>query len=110
MCEEDKNAEMPKDIVAELMSAVTYVYLNPTENTADEDGHTQLKLLAEDFGMTPIKVRKILITSGAYQTVTSVHEIIYITVERALRKYKWLRGFRLLQSAVISPTEKPYTI
>lgn len=29
MCEEDKKAEPPKDIAAELMSAVTYVYLNP---------------------------------------------------------------------------------
>ena len=72
MCEEDKNAEMPKEIATELISAVTYAYLNPTENTADEYGHAQLKLLAEDFGMTPIKVRKILITSGAYQTVTNV--------------------------------------
>lgn len=31
MCEEDKKAEPPKDIAAELMSAVTYVYLNPIE-------------------------------------------------------------------------------
>ena len=72
MCEEDKIAEPSKDIAADLMSAVTYAYLNPTEDTADEDGHSQLKLLAEDFGMTPIKVRKMLITSGAYQTATSM--------------------------------------
>ena len=55
MCEEDKIVEPSKDIAADLMSAVTYAYLNPTEDTADEDGHSQLKLLAEDFGMTPIK-------------------------------------------------------
>ena len=73
MCEEDKKAEPPKDIAADLMSAVTYAYLNPTKDTADENGHAQLKLLAEDFGMTPIKVRKMLITSGAYQTVTSIN-------------------------------------
>lgn len=72
MCEKDKIAEPPKDIAADLMSAVTYAYLNPTKDTADEDGHAQLKLLAEDFGMTPIKVRKMLITSGAYQTATSM--------------------------------------
>lgn len=72
MREEDKKAEPPKDIAAELMSAVTYAYLNPTEDTAEEDGHAQLKLLAEDFGMTPIKVRKMLITSGVYQTATSI--------------------------------------
>ena len=32
MGEEDKKAEPPKDIAAELMSAVTYVYLNPIED------------------------------------------------------------------------------
>ena len=71
MCEEDKIAEPSKDIATDLMSAVTYAYLNPTKDTADEDGHSQLKLLAEDFGMTPIKVRKMLITSGAYGTTSN---------------------------------------
>lgn len=42
MCEEDKKTEPPKDIAADLMSAITYAYLNPTEDTADEDGHAQL--------------------------------------------------------------------
>lgn len=28
----------------------------------------QLKQLAEDFSMTPLKIRKLLITAGAYQT------------------------------------------
>ncbi len=72
MCEEVRKSAPPKNIAAELMSAVTYAYLNPTEDTADADGHAQLKLLAEDFGMTPIKVRKMLITTGAYQTATSI--------------------------------------
>lgn len=54
------------------MSAVTYAYLNPKEDTADKGKHVQLKLITENFGMTSIKVRKILITSGAYQTATSI--------------------------------------
>ena len=43
-------------------------YLNPPENTADENGRMYLKLLADEFCMTPIKVRKLLISSGVYQT------------------------------------------
>lgn len=62
-----------EELSQQVLEAVTYAYLNPTEDTADENGHAQLKLLAEDFGITPIKVRKMLITSGAYQTVTSIN-------------------------------------
>jgi len=65
---EYKSAEVAKQIV----EAVTDAYLNPTEDTADENGHMYLSLLAEEFSMTPIKVRKLLITSGAYETTTSV--------------------------------------
>lgn len=61
MYEENKTTAPPKDIAAELMSAVTYAYLNPTEDTAGGDGHAQLKLLAVDFGMTPIKFGKCLL-------------------------------------------------
>lgn len=56
----------------QIVEAVTDAYLNPTEGTADEQGHTYLNLLAEEFSMTPIKVRKLLITSGAYETPTSI--------------------------------------
>lgn len=45
---------------------------NPPENTADENGRMYLNLLAEEFSMTPIKVRKLLISSGIYQTEISV--------------------------------------
>lgn len=65
---EYNSAENAKQIV----EAVTDAYLNPTEGVADEQGHTFLNLLAEEFSMTPIKVRKLLITSGAYETPTSI--------------------------------------
>lgn len=65
---EYNSAEVAKQIVEAVMDA----YLNPTEDTADENGHMYLSLLAEEFSMTPIKVRKLLITSGAYETTTSV--------------------------------------
>lgn len=59
------------EIVNQIVAAVTDAYLNPTEAAADENGHMYLNLLAEEFSMTPIKVRKLLITSGAYETPLS---------------------------------------
>ena len=109
MCEEDKKAEPPKDIAAELMSAVTYVYLNPIEDTADEDGHAQLKFLAEDFGMTPIKVRKMFITSGVYQTATSIKVNKLYTSGKTSEKYKWL-GLSPASNSATFPTAKPHII
>jgi len=60
------------DLISQLIEAVTDTYLNPPENTADENGRMYLNLLAEEFSMTPIKVRKLLISSGIYQTEISV--------------------------------------
>ena len=59
------------EIAKQIVEAVTDAYLNPTEGCADELGHTYLNLLGEEFSMTPIKVRKVLITSGAYETPLS---------------------------------------
>ena len=59
------------DLITQLIEAVTDTYLNPPENTADENGRMYLNLLAEEFSMTPIKVRKLLISSGVYQTPIS---------------------------------------
>ena len=92
------------------MSAVTYVYLNPIEDTADEDGHAQLKFLAEDFGMTPIKVRKMLITSGAYQTATSIKVNKLYTSGKSIREIQVAMGLCLLPSAATYPAAKPYII
>ena len=60
------------DLITQLIEAVTDTYLNPPENTADENGRMYLNLLAEEFSMTPIKVRKLLISSGIYQTDISM--------------------------------------
>ena len=53
----------------DLLAAVADAYLNPEELLfADKNGHTQLKLLAEQFQMTPLKIRKLLITAEVYQS------------------------------------------
>lgn len=63
----------PDSIRQALLSAVVEVYENPAANeTAPEDpSHTQLRIVAREFDMTPLKVRKILITAGVYQTELS---------------------------------------
>jgi len=60
------------EIAKQIVEAVTDTYLNPPENTADENGRMYLNLLAEEFSMTPIKVRKLIISSGVYQTDISM--------------------------------------
>lgn len=60
------------DLITQLIEAVTDAYLNPPENMADENRRMYLNLLAEEFSMTPIKVRKLLISSGVYQTDISI--------------------------------------
>lgn len=61
------------EINANLISAVVEAYQQPTE-----DGKpVQLKVLAARFGITPPKVRKILITGGVYTSpvMVKVHEL-----------------------------------
>ena len=72
MARPKKKPEYDSDQMAQqLMEAVTDAYLNPPQGTEDDTGHMQLKQLAEEFSMTPLKVRKLLITTGAYQTAIS---------------------------------------
>ena len=54
-----------------VLEAVTDAYLNPTEDTADENGKMSLNVLANEFSMSRIKLRKLLITSGVYETPIS---------------------------------------
>lgn len=73
MARPKKNIETnTDDLISQLMEAITDTYLNPPENTADENGRMYLNLLAEEYSMTPIKVRKLLISSGVYQTDISM--------------------------------------
>ena len=60
-----------EEVSQQVIEAITDAYLNPSEGTADEDGKMYINLLAEEFSMSRIKVRKLLITSGAYETPIS---------------------------------------
>ncbi len=60
-----------EEVSQQIIEAITDAYLNPSEGTADEDGKMYINLLADEFSMSRIKVRKLLITSGAYETPIS---------------------------------------
>jgi len=57
-------------ILSALIDAVADSYLSPSEDE-EVDGHKPIKLVAEEFKITPLKVRKLLITGGAYRTPIS---------------------------------------
>jgi hypothetical protein len=63
----------PEEIANTLRETLTESYLNPEpgEEAPDDPAHRQLELLAEEFSMTRIKVRKLLITAGYYETPIS---------------------------------------
>lgn len=57
-----------KDIVDQhLIDRITAAYNTPT----DYADHSSLRSIAEAFSMTPLKVRKLLITAGAFSSPTS---------------------------------------
>lgn len=60
-----------EELSQQVLEAVTDAYLNPTEDTADENGKMSLNVLAGEFSMSRIKLRKLLITSGVYETPIS---------------------------------------
>ena len=60
-----------EELSQQVLEAVTGAYLNPTEDTADENGKMSLNVLANEFAMSRIKLRKLLITSGVYETPIS---------------------------------------
>ena len=52
-----------EELSQQVFEAVTDAYLNPTEDTADENGKMSLSVLANEFSISRIKLRKLLITS-----------------------------------------------
>ena len=95
-----------EELSQQVLEAITYAYLNPTKDTADEDGHAQLKLLAEDFGMTPIKVRKMLIKSSAYQTVTSINVNSLYKSRKSVKEIQAATGLSLASISGYLPYRK----
>lgn len=76
----------------QIMEAVTNAYLNPPQGTKDENGHMQLKSLAEEFSMTPLKARKLLITTGAYRTAISTKVNTLFQAGKSVAEIQQLTG------------------
>lgn len=53
-----------EQVLHDLIAAVSDGYNSPTTG----EGHKSLKQVAEEFEITPLKVRKLLITGGVYQS------------------------------------------
>lgn len=60
-----------EQLAKQVTDAVADMYLNPPAGSEDEDGYMKIRPLAEEFSMTPLKVRKILITAGAFESSIS---------------------------------------
>jgi hypothetical protein len=71
MARPKKTVANTDETMKQFLEEIKDIYLNPPENIADENGRMPLNLLAEEFSMTPIKIRKLLITARAYHTPTS---------------------------------------
>ena len=79
---ETQPAQTVNDNITELIESVTEAYLHPPANTSDKNGRMCLYLLADRFSITPIKARKLLVTSGAYHSPLSE----YIGISEAGRR------------------------
>ena len=94
------------DLISQLMEAVTDAYLNPPENTADEKGHMYLNLLAEELSMAPIKVRKLLISSGVYQTDISMRINELYTNGKTIKEIPEIVGLSAASGSGYLPYQK----
>ena len=99
-----------EELSQQVLEAVTDVYLNSAEDTADENGKMYLNVLADEFSMSRIKLRKLLITSGAYETSMSRQVNIYSVPESPLKRHRMSRDFQQHRSAIICLTKRPSTI
>lgn len=56
----------------QLIDMIVEEYQCISDSVLDVDGHRQLKEIAEEFGLSTNKIRKILITAGVFETDTSL--------------------------------------
>lgn len=70
--------ENPEDTIQSFFSAVSDSYNSPAEGEQGRDGKKKQELLAEEFGISRIKVRKILITTGdlTYPETRQIQELL----------------------------------
>lgn len=68
MSRQKKNPQYDAErLMKGILEAVGDAYLHPLTGRVDSSGYASLNSLADEFSMTPLKIRKLLITSGLYK-------------------------------------------
>ena len=57
-----------KKLMDQLIDEIVNAYLHPQKLLSDENGRTPLNVLAEEFSLSALKVRKLLVTAGVYDS------------------------------------------
>ena len=88
-----------EELSQQVLEAVTEAYLNPTEDTADEHGKMSLNVLAGEFSMSRINLRKLLITSGVYETPIELFPVLKIVwvIHASLKTATMFHCFRRIK-------------
>lgn len=55
-------------LMDQLIDEIVNVYLHPQESLSNENERTPLNVLAEEFSLSALKVRKLLVTAGVYDS------------------------------------------
>lgn len=95
-----------EDLSKQVIEAVSDMYMNPPEHTADDSGRMYLNLLAEEFGLTPLKARKLLITSGVYETPTSYQVNELYKSGKSVKEIQTLMGLSAASVSGYLPYQK----
>ena len=70
--------ENPEEVISSFFASVSDAFNSPGEGEKGRDGHKKQELLAEEFGISRIKVRKVLITTGdlRYRETAQIQEML----------------------------------
>lgn len=95
-----------EELSQQVLEAVTDAYLNPMDDTADENGKMSLNVLADEFSMSRIKLRKLLITSGAYETPLSKQVNDLFRSGKAVKEIQTITGLSAASISGYLPYQK----
>ena len=68
--------ENPEDIIQSFYKSVSDAYNSPGKGEQGREGKKKQELLAEEFGISRIKVRKILVTTGDISSPAGITSLL----------------------------------
>ncbi len=77
-CDKGRKPKYPdaEQVIADFYNAVSESFNNPSEDEKGREGKKKQELLAEELGISRLKVRKILITTAITGKITSIKTAI----------------------------------